>query len=93
MTLNATAWEYSAGEGEIILDCPGKSVSTGTWCIVLGREHGRAQPTVKKHYVLIVAASGDKNVDGKTIYERVGAGWLLGRCINDSGLGLLVSVS
>lgn len=44
MALDATAWKYSAedGEGDIIIDYPGKSVSTDTWCIVLGREHGRA---------------------------------------------------
>lgn len=95
VTLNATAWEYSAGvgEGEIILDCPKKSLSSVTWCIVLGREHGRAEPLVKKHYVLVVAASGNKQPNGKTICERVGAGWLLGRCIRDSKPSFLVSVS
>lgn len=96
MTLNATAWEYSAedGEGEIILDYPGKSsVSTGTRCIVLGRENGMARSTVKKHYVLIVAAGGDKDMDGETVYERIGAGWLLGKCISDTEPGLLVTVA
>lgn len=85
-TLRATAWEYSTQdeEGVIIPDYPETFESTATWCIVLGKEYGRASPSVKKHYVLIVAARDRKPTDKGAVFERVGAGWLLGRCINDS---------
>lgn len=73
----------------------GKPIPSKTLCIVLGKEHGRAKWSLKKHYVLIVKKRGQKAKDGREVCERIGAGWLRGECIGIGGPepGLLVSVS
>jgi hypothetical protein len=69
-------------EGRIIPNMLQKTDSQTTKCIVLGRYNGddikKEVPVAKKrHYVLIV---GQKSSNSK-VYERVGVGFMPGRCI------------
>ncbi|EUC46749.1 hypothetical protein COCMIDRAFT_35616 [Bipolaris oryzae ATCC 44560] len=87
MALVASAREYDSGaalssEGELILDAPNPSSRPKTLCVVLGKAKGSPSPETQRHYVLIVAVAGHKGRAGETIYERVGAGYLPGKCIS-----------
>ncbi|XP_014559825.1 hypothetical protein COCVIDRAFT_90891 [Bipolaris victoriae FI3] len=87
MALVAPAREYDLGaavlsEGELIFDTPNRSSMPKTLCVVLGKAKGSPSPETRRHYILIVAVAGHKGCAGETIYERVGAGYLPGKCIS-----------
>ncbi|KAK9778550.1 putative Protein kinase domain-containing protein [Seiridium cardinale] len=71
------------GEGEIILDRPGGSQPSSTKCIVLGIKKGLPELKLKDrmHYLLVVTATKSSGTTGIAIHERVGAGYLPGKCI------------
>ncbi|KAF7531407.1 hypothetical protein G7054_g8943 [Neopestalotiopsis clavispora] len=73
------------GEGEIIFDIPpGEGLQPlPTKCVVLGIERGLPEPKLEHrlHYVLVIRATKSSGLTGMPVYERVGAGWLPGRCI------------
>ncbi|KAJ8130175.1 hypothetical protein O1611_g3458 [Lasiodiplodia mahajangana] len=89
IALVAEASEYNAdaairvGDGEIILDNPGGSYTPPTECVVLGIKKGMAELKAKDrtHYLLVVTATTRQDINGLPIYERVGAGYLPGKCI------------
>lgn len=84
VVLLAKAREYDTGKGKAVLifDSPGGSDQYPTRCVVLGRERGeRAAPKEKRHYVLIVKNKHGGDRHGEQLCERVGAGWMLGKCI------------
>lgn len=87
MALVAAAREFDSGaavlsEGELIFDTPHGSSIPKPLCVVLGKAKGSPSPETRRHYILIVAVAGQKGRAGETIYERVGAGYLPGKCIS-----------
>lgn len=78
------------GEGMLVLDNPGGSEQPKTMCVVLGIEKNvpkkKAKHTGDKiHFMLIVTPTGGLDRDGNKCYERVGAGYLPGKCIGPPG--------
>jgi hypothetical protein len=53
---------------------------------------GGGSASEKRHYVLVVAPTASMDMGGRKIYERVGAGFLLGSCIKLDGPGLPVKI-
>jgi len=49
--------------------------------IVLGIEKGSREIEDKKHYILVVRPKEVPHADGTVLYERVGAGYIPGRCL------------
>jgi len=94
IALVAEAREYeplrgSPGESLLAFDRPERPVAWETLCIVLGRQKGVALND-QRHYLLLIKAAGlDRN--GKQLFERVGAGYLPGRCIkHDSSVRVTI---
>lgn len=90
MALIATARQYDLGaavlsEGELIFDTPNRSSMPKTLCVVLGKAKERSLQEMKRYYVLVIAVAGHDGRAGETVYERVGAGHLPGKCISPSG--------
>ncbi|OBT63537.1 hypothetical protein VE03_07019 [Pseudogymnoascus sp. 23342-1-I1] len=88
LTAEARAYDPNAaleGEGELILDSPGGSEQRMTLCVVLGIQKGAVPVEEKLHYLLLVVATSNHDSDGNELYERVGAGYLPGRCIARRG--------
>lgn len=48
-------------------------------CAVLGVQVGSMMSADKQHYVLLIAKTGKMDPNGEQQWERIGAGWLLGR--------------
>lgn len=96
--LLADARKYDAssaiknGEGEIIFDRTSKNPPSSTKCIVLGRKKGlwSLKDKHRIHYLLVVESSEKVDRDGRRIYERVGAGYLPGSCIDSGREGISV---
>ncbi|KAK3326797.1 heterokaryon incompatibility protein-domain-containing protein [Apodospora peruviana] len=99
--LVADAKEYdltlaAAGDKrKIVFDCGEGERSGRTMCVVLGRQQqdlkrrrGRRDQSGLTHYVLIVRPMEG----GKELYERVGAGYLPGRCIVPGGRSVRVTI-
>jgi hypothetical protein len=91
IALNATAREYDylkamvQGEDELILDTPNGSTVPQTLCVVLGKAKGSTSPETQRHYILIIAATAQRDPNGDKVYERIGTGYLPGKCISRSG--------
>lgn len=88
LTVMAREYDPNAavqGEGLLILDTPGGSEQPKTMCVVLGIQKGTRPREDKIHYLLIVTPTTALDRDGSKLYERVGAGYLPGRCIALSG--------
>jgi hypothetical protein len=84
IALLAHAWEYdpqSAGPGELDItfdiDVPSAQRPAKRMCVVLGRAKGSLIHDTRRHWVLAIAPT---NQEG--IYERIGAGYLPGRCLS-----------
>jgi hypothetical protein len=92
-----------AGECLLQFDTPGQSEQqVATLCVVLGRQKSlrgaQGMPAMLGqandkdhlvHYLLLVRPTSKADHEGSTIYERVGAGYLPGRCILASGPGTI----
>jgi hypothetical protein len=90
--LVATAREYDLGvavpgEGELIFDTPGDQPKT--LCVVLGKARGSWNAESQRHYFLVVAAAG-QNRSGAKVYERVGVGYLPGKCISPRNCSIFI---
>ena len=91
IALYATAREYDSlkaglqGEGDLIFDTPNGSTAPQRYCVVLGKAKGSMSPATQQHYVLIIAATAQRDRNGDKVYERVGTGYLSGRCISSGG--------
>ena len=88
IALEAIAREYDLGaavqgEGELIFDTPNGSAKPDTLCVVLGKAKGSPSPETQRHYILMIAAQRGRA--GSRVYERVGTGFLPGKCISSSG--------
>jgi hypothetical protein len=84
IALLAHAWEYdpqSAGPGELEItfdiDAPGAQRPGKRMCVVLGRAKGSLIQETRRHWVLIIGPTPQEG-----IYERIGAGFLPGRCLS-----------
>ncbi|KAJ0116629.1 hypothetical protein J7T55_009779 [Diaporthe amygdali] len=71
------------GDGEIIFDRTSKKPPPSTKCIVLGRKMGTVnmKDSRRTHYLLVIEPTKDRDQDGRQIYQRVGVGYLPGKCI------------
>lgn len=93
VSLNAEARDYDLPmpgnvPGDVVFDRPGGSQQSDTKCVVLGKQKSNdplLSESMKLHYVLVIASKAKKDGDGVPIYERVGAGSLLGKCIKSRG--------
>lgn len=65
-------------EFRIIMDAPAEERQYATRCIVLGVEKRGFSIHEKAHYVLVIRPTSCHDE-----YERVGAGWMPGRCLTD----------
>jgi len=84
-------------KGELIWDTPGQSEQPETLCVVLGRvklyqpgsstiTNGQIRTKAQQmHYLLLVKPTSARDRRGDKIYERVGAGYLPGKCIAQNG--------
>jgi hypothetical protein len=95
IALEVTAREFDLGaaiqgEGELIFDTPNGSAKLETLCVVLGKAKGSESPETQRHYILIVAATNKRERSGKEVYQRVGTGYLPGKCISPSGFKVKV---
>ncbi|CAO2649036.1 Nn.00g099850.m01.CDS01 [Neocucurbitaria sp. VM-36] len=95
ITLNAKAREFDLGaavqgEGELIFDNPGGSSQPKTLCVVLGKAKGSPSLETQRHYVLVVVMTGNRDRNGERMYERVGTGYLPGKCISPSGFSVSI---
>lgn len=88
--LIADAWEYDTTVDDamlyselcnIIHDVAADQGASESRCIVLGKRKEPEQQSEKIHYVLIVRAMQVKNEEGYALYERIGAGYMPGKCI------------
>lgn len=87
VTATARTFHMDSGamsDGKIVYDSPGQSGAREHLCVVLGKQKGRHSDEDRLSFVLIVSwksvSRGTRNV-----YERIGAGYLSGRCINTGG--------
>ncbi|KAF1924144.1 uncharacterized protein M421DRAFT_8979 [Didymella exigua CBS 183.55] len=64
---------------ELVFDEPSNILLLSSLCVVLGVAKGSQAETERKHCVLVITPRGEK--DGVTLYERVGTGFLPGKCL------------
>jgi hypothetical protein len=93
--LIATAREYDLGaavlnEGQLIFDTPNRSSMPRTLCVVLGKAKGSPLPETQRHYLLIITAARHEGHAAEPVYERVGAGYLPGKCISPNGFSVRI---
>jgi hypothetical protein len=95
IALVATAREYDLGaavqgEGHLIFDTPNGSSMAKTFCVVLGKAKGSASSETRRHFMLIIATAGlgHGGSASERVYERVGMGYLPGKCISPSGFSV-----
>lgn len=88
ISLLAQAWDYdplSAGPGEldIIFDIEIPSVQRPVkpMCVVLGKAKGIWIQDTRRHWVLVIAPTGREGT-----FERIGAGYIPGRCLSRKAL-------
>jgi len=75
------------GEANLVWDMPGQSEQPETRCVVLGRVKNNQIPRdQQRHYLLLVKATLTGYQRGYKIFERVGAGYLPGKCIAQGGV-------
>jgi hypothetical protein len=91
MTIVATASQYDLGaatqaEIDLIFDSPEKALPSLSLCVVLGKAKNSAEAKNsavakdQKNCLLIVKPI--TRSDGSTVYERIGTGFLPGKCIS-----------
>lgn len=83
----ATTWEYdleSAGHGEeeLVFDIPGAKQPARRICVILGKAKGSLIQDTRQHWVLIIAPTTHRDRNGNLAYERIGAGYMPGRCLS-----------
>jgi hypothetical protein len=55
-------------------------------CVVLGIQKGEQQRGERTHYVLLIRPTQDPDGEHSVLYERVGAGFMPGKCIQERDL-------
>ncbi|KAF2688472.1 HET-domain-containing protein [Lentithecium fluviatile CBS 122367] len=89
ISLNAEAQEctdyveMAAGNDRlVVLDMiPGSDQPKEAVCVVLGIEKGKRPLEEKKHCVIFIKQTKERERDGSRIYERIGVGYFPGKCI------------
>lgn len=81
LTAKARQYKRRKGEGQIIIDAPAGLDQYEGMCVVLGIQKGSVLMDEKIHYVLVVVPTNKPDRNGSKVVERVGAGYLPGRCI------------
>ena len=87
IALITKAWEYdieAAGHGEADLTLENLNVPQPSQrlCVILGRAKGSLMYDTRKHWVLIIVPTVTPDRNGNFAYERIGAGFLPGRCLS-----------
>ncbi|KAK0614520.1 hypothetical protein B0T14DRAFT_309967 [Immersiella caudata] len=72
---------WGEGEAMLVWDVLGETERLNVLCVVLGRQRGVVKVEARC-YVLLVTLGGGMSRDGTRLYERVGAGYLPGRCVH-----------
>ncbi|KAI0146112.1 hypothetical protein GGR57DRAFT_506630 [Xylariaceae sp. FL1272] len=72
-------------DGNLFYDIPSETDTDRVRCIVLGVSKGKRSAKERRHYVILVQLSEHRGLDGSELYQRVGAGYLLGRYISGEG--------
>jgi hypothetical protein len=70
-------------EIRIEFDDPSSSELPGCMAIVLGIERVSGEISDKKHYILAVKLKTSPTSESDTLYERVGAGYVPGKCLGE----------
>jgi hypothetical protein len=71
--------------GKVYFDSPGGSERSPLKCVVMGIEQGSQVRDSRIHYFILVGPAQSRKHDGTRVYERIGAGYLPGRCISPEG--------
>ena len=84
--LIADAREYdrhkaAQGEDLLIFDTPTGSDRYKPMCVVLGIRRGSMPRDDRRYYILLVVPMPNPKGDGTEVFERVGVGYLPGKCI------------
>lgn len=92
-TLIADAREYnrsvaSVDEISLVFDAPGTSERCNALCVVMGVQKGTMLQDDKRHYVVLVRPTADLNDDGSVLCDRIGAGFLPGKCITGDAVSV-----
>jgi hypothetical protein len=77
-------------EGLLLFDSPGGSEKLRTMCVVLGIEQGPKPLAERMHYLILIKPSNALVPESNKIYERVGAGYLPGKCIKPNGFKVII---
>jgi hypothetical protein len=98
-TITANGWEYDiAVDGvmsdpeicNIIYDVPAEEGKQKTRCVVVGIQDGDEQRRERKHYVVVIRATEEPDGEGSVLYERVGAGFMPGKCMEGDVIKVFV---
>lgn len=97
--LSAIAREFAirnptAEDGKLIFDVTGKTggPNPSVLCVVIGRAKRQTDIERRSHYILLVQPKGSSGVKGTKTFERIGAGYVSGSCIDLKGPGLAVRI-
>jgi hypothetical protein len=94
LTAKAQGYKISAptrDEISLVMDTPGGTEQIETMCVVLGRVKGPIPTEDKRHYILLVRPVSGVSRDGRSVYQRCGAGYLPGRCIAQPTLEISIA--
>ena len=78
------------GEYKLVYDTdkPREPEEQRTQCVIVAKDkHGRSEGT-KRHYILLVAPKQEAICHGRRIFERIGAGYILGKYIDLDQAGI-----
>ncbi|KAF2629111.1 hypothetical protein BU25DRAFT_27006 [Macroventuria anomochaeta] len=84
-SLSFTARKHDLGaatqeEFDLMFDNPGKLLAHSSLCVVLGNAKGSPMRSEQRHCLLIITPVAGQG--GNVVYERIGAGFLPGKCIS-----------
>jgi hypothetical protein len=90
LTLSGKVRDITVGRedetsGKLYYDTPSESQKKKTQCVVLGVEKGNQAIGSLLHYFILVQPARSRLLGETNVYERVGAGYLPGRCISTDG--------
>lgn len=87
LALIAKVWEYDVeaagpGEADLIFDNSNATNPSKRLCVILGRAKGSLMYDTRRHWVLMIVPTTTLDCNGNLAYERIGAGFLPGRCLS-----------
>ena len=93
LVAEARTYDHKAAnsrELRFIYDCPGDSEHRASMCVVLGVQVGALERSERRHYVLLIARTEKVDSTKNQLWERVGAGYLLGRHVGDKAISVRI---